>query len=250
MYLRKTVTDADENVVDFYKNGFCMIFGWYICHITCYFIHLIFRKIKTNDIWKVCVHFCAKKPQNGKYENQYYSVTYYNDKYNLDGLGVLSVNTYFDFCKYNNIENSIDKSKMITDTFENESLKVLEKYKIEGIQIIRNAIMEIRGHNYVYKGTYKTSLYSPNKLYKVSFHFEWKLDGIDLFISVKKTHSRHDLFYSYLSTIRSDYNSIRDYIQSIRWLSDNEFVSKMADLSGKKIAFVIKQQWGRACFGA
>ena len=243
MYLRRAEIYADEGIVDFYKNGFCQKFYWQTCHITCCFTYSISRKIKSDFINKIFVYFCPRPPVTGKYERIFNQQKEYVDKYLLDGLGTLAINAFFDFHQYNLLKNDLDKSKMIADVFENELLAAFNKYGVglEGTTAAKDVFREIRKNNYVYSGICKQSLLSPDKTRKVIFHVDWKLNGIDIYVHVRKPRAKHDLGVSYLTTIRSDWNTIGRYIESIVWTSEDEFVATMNDLLGRKKAFNITE---------
>lgn len=243
MYLRHAEIYADEGVVDIYQGGFYQSFYWQTCHITCCFTHSIYRKIKSDCINKIFVYFCPRPSVTGKYERIFYQQKEYVDKYLLDGLGTLAINAFFDFHQYNLFKNDFDKSKMIADVFENELLAAFNKYGVglEGTKTAENVFKKLRKNNFVYSGTCKQSLLSPDKTRKVIFHVDWKLNGIDIYVHVRKPRAKHDLCVSYLTTIRSDWNTIGQYIESIVWTSEDEFVATMNDLAGRKKVFNISE---------
>ena len=242
MYLRETDVYADHGAVDLQNREFSRDFYYQTCHITCYFTNLIYRKIKNDNFWKICVCLCPKQPVNGKYEKKYSAGLFYEDKYRLLG-DVLETNAFFDFYRYNRFKNDADKSRMTTDVFEDELIEAFNRYGVgrEGTIAAKNAFEEIRKNNYVYKGLCKQSLLSPDKTYKVFFEFVWKFGGIDLYVRIRKPRAKHDLSVSYLTTIRSDWISVKSYIESIVWLSENEFVAKMEDLSRHEKYFNITE---------
>ena len=215
MYLRETVISGD---IDYQA-----------CHIASYFNKLICHKIKTDSIWKVILFLSYRSMPDSCYNSF------------LDGLGVLTINALFDFNQYNFLGSAVDKSKMITDVFEDRLITAFKEYGVEaeGTTAAKNAFKEIREHNYIYKGAYNQSLISPNHTYKVGFYFTWKLGRIEIYIRVRKPYAKRDLCNSYLATIRSDWNSVKSYIESIAWTSEDEFVARMYDLSGRMKVFNI-----------
>ena len=226
----------------FFENGSWQKFGWQTCHITCFFTNLIYRKIKNDNFWKICLRLCSKRPVNGQYEIQYRVGRRYESKYRLL-IDVLTINAFFDFDQYNLLED-IGKSKMITDVFEKELINAFNQYGVgaEGIATLKNAVKEIRKNNYIYKGVCKQYLLSPNKTYKVIFEFVWKLREIELYVRVRKPYAKRDICHAFLAAIRSDWFTIRSYIESIVWTSENEFVARMYDLSGRMKVFNISER--------
>ena len=243
MYLKETHIRADDGIVDFYKNGFCQKFYWQTLHITSCFTNSIHRKIKSDSFCKVYMYFCPRLPVNGKYERDSDGQKIYCDKYFLYGLGGLAINVFFDFHRYNLLKNDLDKSKMIADVFENELLAAFNKYGVglEGTTAAKDVFSEIRKNNYVYSGTCKQFLLSPDRTRKVIFHADWKLNGIEIYVHVRKPRAKRDLCVAYLTIIRSDLNTINAFIRSVVWTSNDEFVATMNDLSGRKKVFNISE---------
>jgi hypothetical protein len=148
------VPDVVSNIA-----GDNMTFRSQTCHINAHFDRLVARKIKTDDIWKIVIKFCRRQPVFGKYERlSYYSPTTFSyDKYS-ETLGVLGINTFFDFQLYYSFKDNVDKSNMISDVFEEEIIKAFVKFGFDGISTAKRAFQEIREKNYLFEGTHKLNV--------------------------------------------------------------------------------------------
>ena len=246
-YLRETAIRSCAKVCDSYSNYhldmFFYKFNMQTIHIAYYFMNLIYRKIKTDCIEKAFLYLSPIQlvNENGPLESERQMFCYYDSS--VAGR-ILSINAYFDFYQYLLFESDLDRSKAITDVFEVCLVNALSEHGVgaDGTTTVKNAIDEIRKNNYVYKGMCKQSLLSPNKTYKVTFEFVWKLRGVELYVHIRKPYAKRDLCISYFATLLSTWTLlIKQYIESIVWTSEDEFVATMNDLSGRKKAFNITE---------
>ena len=226
MYLHTIDVFADDSIVDYYKDGFCQKFGWQTMHITRFLTALLFRKVRSDFLAKIVCHFFPFNTELPK--DKMCSVSH-----------VLIFNTHFDFFRYNEEGKSEkERSRMIANKLKEELVINFKKYNLNTDALLK-AFETIEEKEYVFSGICKKSLHSPNKKYTIKFKCYWRLGGIDFYVIASRYRSRSILCQTFLSTIRSDYNTIEKYIDSVEWISEDEFVCKMNDLIGKKKLFNI-----------